>query len=77
MFNVYHFLKQNQNTIQYNTIQYNTQHFKKISLSRREEEEEVAILLIKAITYKIISEELYISIPTVKTNTRAIYKNVA
>jgi len=63
--------------IQYNTIQYNTQHFKKISLSRREEEEEVAILLIKAITYKIISEELYISIPTVKTNTSAIYKNVA
>ena len=73
MFNVYHFLKQ-----KYNTIQYNTQHFKKISLSRREEEEEeVAILLIKAITYKIISEELYISIPTVKTNTSAIYKNVA
>ncbi len=39
-----------------------------------EREEEVAILLTKGTTYKSISEQLFISIPTVKTHASSIYK---
>jgi DNA-binding NarL/FixJ family response regulator len=37
-------------------------------------EQEIATLLTKGITYKEISESLFISMPTVKTHTSNIYK---
>ncbi len=48
------------------------QHFKNYSITKREKE--VALLLIEGKAYKQISEQLYISIPTVKTHTSTIYK---
>ncbi|NMH89604.1 response regulator transcription factor [Flavivirga sp. Y03] len=48
------------------------QHFKNYSITEREKE--VALLLIEGKAYKQISEQLYISIPTVKTHTSTIYK---
>lgn len=48
------------------------QQFKNFSLTPREKE--IAALLISGKTYKQIAEELFISIPTVKTHTSHIYK---
>ena len=48
------------------------QHYKNYALSEREKE--IASLLTKGRTYKKISEELYISIPTVKTHASSVYK---
>ena len=48
------------------------QHFDNYQLSNRERE--VARLLAKGKTYKEISEELYISLPTVKSHSSNIYK---
>lgn len=48
------------------------QHFKNYGLSKREIE--VATLLAKGKTYSQISEELHISLPTVKTHSSNIYK---
>lgn len=48
------------------------QHFKNFALTEREKE--IATVLTKGLTYKQISEELHISIPTVKTHTSNIYK---
>jgi len=48
------------------------QHFKNFSLTKREKE--IATTLTKGMTYKQISEELHISIPTVKTHAGNIYK---
>lgn len=47
-------------------------HFKNYSLSEREKE--IAKLLVDGKTYKQISEDLFISLPTVKTHTSNIYK---
>ncbi len=54
------------------SIESKEQHFKNYSITKREKE--VALLLIKGKAYKQISEELHISIPTVKTHTSTIYK---
>ncbi len=48
------------------------QHFKNYGLTEREEE--IATLLSKGITYQSISEQLFISLPTVKTHAGSIYK---
>lgn len=48
------------------------QHFKNFGLTEREEE--IAKLLIQGITYQKISEQLFISLPTVKTHASNIYK---
>lgn len=48
------------------------QHFKNFSLTEREKE--IATILTKGKTYKQISEELHISMPTVKTHASNIYK---
>lgn len=48
------------------------QHFKNYGLTEREEE--IATLLIQGITYQNISEQLFISLPTVKTHASNIYK---
>lgn len=48
------------------------QYFKSYNISPREKE--IAVLLITGKTYKTIAEELYISMPTVKTHTSNIYK---
>lgn len=48
------------------------QQFKNFSLTPREKE--IATLLVTGKTYKQIGEELFISIPTVKTHTSHIYK---
>lgn len=48
------------------------QHFKNFSLTEREKE--IALLLIDGKTYKQISEELFISMPTVKTHAGNVYK---
>lgn len=48
------------------------QHFKNYSLTDREKE--IATHLLKGKTYKNISEELFISLPTVKTHTSNIYR---
>ncbi len=48
------------------------QHFKNYSLTERERE--VAIILAKGTPYKQISEELHISMPTVKTHASNIYR---
>jgi DNA-binding CsgD family transcriptional regulator len=48
------------------------QHFKNYSLSEREKE--IAKLLVDGKTYKQISEDLFISLPTVKTHASNIYK---
>lgn len=48
------------------------QHFKNFGLTEREEE--IARLLIQGITYQSISEQLFISLPTVKTHASNIYK---
>lgn len=48
------------------------QQFKNFSLTPREQE--IATLLVSGKTYKQIAEELFISIPTVKTHTSHIYK---
>ncbi len=50
----------------------NEQHFDNYQLSNRERD--VARLLAKGKTYKDISEELYISLPTVKTHSSNIYR---
>lgn len=44
----------------------------KFSLTKREQE--VALLLMKGITYKEIAEKLFISVPTVKSHASNIYK---
>ncbi|UPQ78756.1 LuxR C-terminal-related transcriptional regulator [Flavobacterium azooxidireducens] len=48
------------------------QHFKNYCLTGREEE--IARLLVQGITYQNISEQLFISLPTVKTHASNIYK---
>lgn len=48
------------------------QHFKNYGLTDREEE--IATLLSKGLTYQTISEQLFISLPTVKTHASNIYK---
>ncbi|HMS68851.1 MAG TPA: LuxR C-terminal-related transcriptional regulator [Saprospiraceae bacterium] len=48
------------------------QHFKNYGLTPREEE--IAGLLLKGFTYQNIGEQLFISIPTVKTHASNIYK---
>ncbi len=48
------------------------QHFKNFSLTEREKE--IATILTKGKTYKQISEELHISMPTVKSHASNIYK---
>ncbi|SNY94553.1 regulatory protein, luxR family [Flagellimonas pacifica] len=52
----------------------NEQHFKNFFLTEREKE--IAKLLTKGKTYKQISEELFISLPTVKTHTSNMYKKL-
>lgn len=54
------------------TLEPKDQHFENYSLSEREKE--IAILLTKGRTYKQISDELFISMPTVKTHVSNIYK---
>lgn len=51
------------------------QQFKNYGLTEREEE--IALLLTKGNTYRSISEQLYISLPTVKTHASNIYKKCA
>jgi len=48
------------------------QNFKNYGLTKREEE--IAGLLLKGCTYQSISDQLFISLPTVKTHTTNIYK---
>ncbi|MFN3917794.1 MAG: response regulator transcription factor [Flavobacteriales bacterium] len=48
------------------------QHFKNYALTEREEQ--IARLLVQGITYQNISEQLFISLPTVKTHASNIYK---
>jgi len=48
------------------------QNFNNYALTKREQE--VATLLLKGHTYKQIAEQLFVSIPTVKTHTYNIYK---
>lgn len=48
------------------------QQFKNYGLTKREEE--VARLLLKGLTYKNISEQLFISLPTVKSHASNLYK---
>lgn len=55
-----------------NNIEPKEQHFKNFALTEREKE--IAIVLTKGLTYKQISEELHISMPTVKTHASNIYK---
>ncbi len=55
-----------------NIIEPKEQHFKNFALTEREKE--IAIVLTKGLTYKQISEELHISMPTVKTHASNIYK---
>lgn len=54
------------------TVEPQTQHFKNFGLTEREEE--IARLLVQGITYLNISEQLFISLPTVKTHASNIYK---
>lgn len=54
------------------TVEPQKQHFKNYGLTEREEE--IARLLVQGITYQIISEQLFISLPTVKTHASNIYK---
>ncbi|CAM1373707.1 helix-turn-helix transcriptional regulator [Tenacibaculum xiamenense] len=49
-----------------------TQNIHNYSFTKREKE--IAELLVKGMTYKQISEELFISIPTVKTHVSNVYK---
>lgn len=53
-------------------IEPNLQHFENYHISEREKE--IATLLIEGKTYKQISEQLFISISTVKSHTSKIYK---
>lgn len=48
------------------------QHFKNYALTPREKE--VALLLAEGKTYKVISETLFISLPTVKTHVSNVYR---
>ena len=48
------------------------QHFKNFTLTEREKE--IALVLSKGYSYKKISEDLFISIPTVKTHASNVYK---
>jgi len=54
------------------TVEPQKQHFKNYGLTEREEE--IASLLVQGITYQNISEQLFISLPTVKTHASNIYK---
>lgn len=54
------------------TVEPKEQHFKNYGLTKREEE--IARLLIQGITNQDISEQLFISLPTVKTHASNIYK---
>jgi DNA-binding CsgD family transcriptional regulator len=54
------------------TVDPQKQHFKNYGLTEREEE--IAKLLIQGITYQMISEQLFIALPTVKTHASNIYK---
>ena len=54
------------------TVDPQKQHFKNYGLTEREEE--IARLLVQGITYQCISEQLFISLPTVKTHASNIYK---
>lgn len=55
-----------------NDLAPNEQQFKNYGLTEREQE--VALLLYKGITYQRIAEQLFISLPTVKTHASHIYK---
>lgn len=48
------------------------QHFANYGLTQREKE--IVALLLKGKTYKLIAEELFISLPTVKTHASNVYK---
>ncbi|MBB6461855.1 response regulator transcription factor [Flammeovirga kamogawensis] len=50
----------------------NEQHFKNYALTAREQE--VATLLHKGMTYQNIADQLFISLPTVKTHASNVYK---
>lgn len=50
----------------------NEEYLKNYALTRREQE--VARLLIEGLSYKLIAERLFISMPTVKTHASSIYK---
>ncbi|WP_223241410.1 response regulator transcription factor [Flammeovirga sp. EKP202] len=55
-----------------NDITPNKQHFKNYALTVREQE--IATLLQMGVTYQNIADQLYISLPTVKTHASNIYK---
>lgn len=55
-----------------NDLSPNEQQFKNYGLTEREQE--IATLLHKGMTYKSIAEQLFISLPTVKTHASNIYK---
>lgn len=54
------------------TLEPKKQHFKNFGLTEREEE--IARLLVQGITYQSIADQLFISLPTVKTHASNIYK---
>jgi len=53
-------------------VEVQEQQFKNFGLSTREQE--VANLLVKGISYKNIAEQLFISLPTVKSHASNIYR---
>ncbi|MCL4148268.1 UNVERIFIED_CONTAM: hypothetical protein GTU68_025111 [Idotea baltica] len=53
-------------------VELKEQHFQNYALTNREKE--IAALLTEGKTYKQISTELFISLPTVKTHTSNIYR---
>ncbi|MBB3699507.1 response regulator transcription factor [Flammeovirga yaeyamensis] len=55
-----------------NDVEPNTQQFKNYALTEREKE--IATLLHKGVTYQNIADQLFISLPTVKTHASNIYK---
>ncbi|NLR91403.1 helix-turn-helix transcriptional regulator [Flammeovirga sp. SR4] len=55
-----------------NDIAPNKQQFKNYALTKREQE--IASLLQKGVTYQKIADQLFISLPTVKTHASNIYK---
>lgn len=55
-----------------NKVEPQKQHFKNFGLTEREKE--IARLLVQGITYQSISEQLFISLATVKTHASNIYK---
>ncbi|NVK52201.1 MAG: response regulator transcription factor [Flavobacteriaceae bacterium] len=55
-----------------NTLKPIEQHFKNYGLTKREQE--IAILLFEGLTYQSIADQLFISLPTIKTHASNIYK---